>query len=146
MNFVPFSHSEALSHVRKSAGALLRSGFQLQRQNGPYVRLLRATALLAKRGDLPSALCLAPALWVMLAFSGSLGSERQHNSQIAILLLDLYPRLTRLRNRLSERRLRKSARENVEPAATRGIRSQAMIGLRNPRIRDPAPFCAKRRH
>jgi hypothetical protein len=52
----------------------------------------------------------AYACWL---FVGSLGS------QIAILLLDLYPRLTRLRNRLSERRLRKiSARKRRTDRAT----------------------------
>jgi len=80
-NFVRFSHSEALGHVGKSAGALLghRSQLQALSCNDRTGRLsYRATALLAKRGDLPSALCLAPAsLVLMLAGYSSARSARR---------------------------------------------------------------------
>lgn len=57
------------------------------------------TRPLSWRGENPRALCLAPALSRVTA-GAQRGSTRRANSQIPILLLDLYPHLNPLRNRL----------------------------------------------
>jgi len=103
--------TKALSHVRKSAGALLRSGSAATTATGPSLTESYTTALLAKRDqERPRALCLAPALAGYDCAQAQLGAPTRRYQSCFLT----YIRVWILCAIDSERRLRKSARENAD--------------------------------
>lgn len=100
------SFRKALSHVRKSAGALLRRDSAATTAVRTTARARRDPALLPSTGAAGYGCTRSP--------RSESARHRHADSQIPILLLDLYPRSSPLRNRLW-----KASSENQRENTTR---------------------------